>query len=82
MIEERYSGIYEADRMRRYASIDQRKEWSHEDIVFYYKQWNSDKRFSRQRTWDEYCDVRDGFPLGTNASLVLKRNRAISEAFN
>ena len=62
---------YEADRMTRYSGCT-KQTYTYEDLLFYYDRWHRKQGF-RKIEWDEYCDVRDGYLLGSNANIMTRR---------
>lgn len=67
---------YEPTRLGRYAGVRREAFYSNIDLYAAYENWATPYTGSRQPEWDEYCDVRDLVPKGTNAKI--RRERASS----
>lgn len=69
-----YNGInhmqnYEMARMGQFGKAE-RGYHSNEDFRTAYFLWSEAPPGTRQKLWFEYCDIRDGFKLGTNANII------------
>lgn len=64
---------YESVRLSRYSHVKKRACYSPEDFSWAYQKWSNEK-FAREHYWDDYCDMRDGVPLGTNAAIRKDRS--------
>lgn len=42
--------------------------YSHEEFIEAHNAWKNGKEFEREREWNTYCDIRDGFSLGFTQS--------------
>jgi len=62
---------YEQFRSARYNGISI-VEHSEEAFLKAYLAWK-DTEGRREFEWDEYCDIRDNVPLGTNKEYRLKK---------
>lgn len=51
-----------------------------ETFLKVYYAWISDIG-NRDNTWDAYCDVRDGFPIGTNKHLRTRFQSSIARRY-
>lgn len=65
---------YEGARLNRYSGIKRNIWYSPEDFLFAYELW-ANHPYGREHLWDEYCDVRDGVPRGTNTHIRRDRIR-------
>jgi len=68
-----YNGInhmqnYEMSRLASFRNAE-RGYHSNEDFRHAYYQWAEAPPLTRLKLWDEYCDIRDGFKLGTNTRI-------------
>lgn len=65
---------YEQTRESRYG--DTRKVY-YSQLTFqgYYEDWARAYPGKRLPSWNKYCDVRDGVPLGTNDHIENERRR-------
>lgn len=59
--------FYEDGRLYPYR--DAKKGYhSNRDLFLVYEAWKDAVPGKRNQEWDFYCDVRDGYAIGTNAS--------------
>lgn len=65
---------YEPTRLLRYASI-RTVFYSPKELENAYIMWATTNPACRITEWDEYCDIRDAVPLGTNAKIRRQLNR-------
>ncbi len=63
---------YEPTRLSRYSHVKKRTYYSLEDYSWAYLKWANEK-FAREHYWDDYCDMRDGVPQGTNRAIRKER---------
>jgi hypothetical protein len=59
---------YEMTRISQYKNAKLGYH-SNEDFRTAYFLWSEAPALTRQRLWEEYCDIRDGYALGTNTAL-------------
>ncbi len=59
---------YEPTRLSRYSHIKKRETYTAEDLCLVYEIWRNHP-YSRERLWDDYCDIRDRMPRGTNNAI-------------
>lgn len=69
-----YNGInhmqnYELSRLASFRNAE-RGYHSNEDFRTAYYLWSEAPPLTRQLLWFQYCDIRDGYALGTNAKIV------------
>lgn len=66
---------YESTRLFRYQDA-KRAQHSQEDFDTAYYEW-ANAPAGREGEWDKYCDIRDGYTLGTNAKIRRKIKAAM-----
>lgn len=71
---ERIKKEYEPTRLLRYASI-RTVFYPAKELENAYLVWATTTPSARHQEWDEYCDIRDAVPLGTNAKIRRQLNR-------
>lgn len=59
---------YELNRLTSFQNAE-RGYHSNEDFRTAHYQWAEAPPSTRQKLWDEYCDIRDGYKLGTNTKI-------------
>lgn len=64
---------YEDQRLSRYANIQQNVFYTHSEYLAAYEAWTTSYSGARWPEWDDYCDVRDKVPRGTNAKFRQER---------
>lgn len=61
--------LYEPTRLSRYKDAPGLPmKHPPESLIETYTAWQLDVGY-REQSWDAYCDVRDGYPMGTNNHL-------------
>lgn len=66
---------YEPTRLYRYRDAKRANHTQEEFDAAYYEWANA--QMGREREWDNYCDIRDGYTLGTNAKIRRKIKAAM-----
>lgn len=59
---------YERNRLFSFENAE-RGYHSNEDFRHAYYKWAEAPPLARQKLWNEYCDVRDGYAIGTNTKI-------------
>lgn len=58
---------YEMNRLGQFKGANP-GYYSNENLRHAYYEWSEAPTKARRKLWDTYCDIRDGFELGTNAA--------------
>lgn len=70
---------YESARLSRYSRITKRVSYTNEQLKIVYDLW-ANHPYGREHLWDDYCDVRDGVPRGTNT--MIRKERTLTPWIN
>lgn len=70
---------YEQTRLYRYLGIKQRIDYTSDDFRDMYVLWVTSSTGNREKEWDNYCDIRDRVPRGTNWRI---RRKLMQSRFN
>ena len=65
---------YERTRLGRYGDTRQNVFYSQVELGAACESWATQYAGKREMEWDDYCDVRDRVPRGTNAAI--RRHKA------
>jgi len=65
---------YEMNRLFSFQSAP-RGYHSNEDFRHAYYEWSEATPGARQHLWFTYCDIRDGYEVGTNAKIHAKHKQ-------
>ena len=76
---EDFCADYEEARLKRYEGFQSEE---HDELLFVagYIRWAKtppSPRDTREKTWDEYCDIRDSVPVGTNQTIRHNQQRKL-----
>ena len=72
---EEHMKFYEHGRLYQYrdAKIGY---YSNLDLRLAYEAWANAEPGNRLKQWESYCDVRDGYALGTNKAIRQKHEKS------
>lgn len=68
---------YELVRCGRYDGTTRNVFYPQIEMLAAYEAWATAYSGKRELEWDEWCDVRDGVPRGTNAKIRAVRSQNV-----